>query len=89
MKFRKKPVVINAFQFTRSPEEVFDWADTMVADPPAMYETSEGKIAIDTLEGTITADRMDWIICGVKGEFYPVKPDIFTQTYEPTDDATR
>ena len=38
---------------------------------------------IRTLEGTMTAHESDWVVQGVQGEFYPVKPDIFTATYEP------
>lgn len=41
-----------------------------------------GKVEITTLEGTLTASIGDWIIKGVKGEFYPCKPDIFAATYE-------
>lgn len=46
---------------------------------------NEGKIVIETLEGDITASLGDWIIKGVKGEFYPCKPDIFDATYEPAE----
>jgi hypothetical protein len=42
----------------------------------------EGGIKIDTLEGTMVANIGDWIIKGVHGEFYPCKPEIFSQTYE-------
>ena len=42
-------------------------------------------IAIDTLEGTMLADAGDWVIRGLKGEFYPCKPDIFYASYEPGD----
>ena len=42
-------------------------------------------IFIRTLEGEMTATQGDWIIKGVKGEFYPCKPDIFAATYEPAD----
>ena len=42
-------------------------------------------VAIPTLEGTMRAEIGDWIIRGVKGEFYPCKPDIFEATYEPAD----
>jgi hypothetical protein len=44
------------------------------------------KLSVDTLEGTMTASPGDWIIRGVKGEFYPCKPDIFTTTYDPAID---
>lgn len=54
-------------------------------DPPSM-ERTEPTIAIETLEGTMTASAGDWIIRGVQGEFYPVKPDIFDATYEEAPD---
>jgi hypothetical protein len=47
---------------------------------------SPAKLAINTLEGQITASRGDWIIRGVQGEFYPCKPDIFAATYEEFSD---
>jgi hypothetical protein len=79
--FRKKPVVIEAVQWTTSNEEVIEkfinrgrWA---VVGP------HQDHIWIQTLEGTMTANPGDWIIKGVKGEFYPCKPDIFEATYEP------
>ena len=79
--FRKKPVVIEARQFTtnneagssRQMDDLADWASAR-HDGTALY--------IDTLEGTYRADVGDWIIRGVKGEFYPCKPDIFAATYE-------
>lgn len=57
MKFRKKPIVIEAIQF--GPE------------------------------GTMLASRGDWVIKGINGEFYPVKPDIFEKTYEPVETTTQ
>ena len=51
------------------------------------YQTEE-EIEIETLEGTMKADKGDWIIKGVKGELYPCKPDIFNLTYEETNDTT-
>lgn len=60
------------------------------ADPCPETELTGGgaaTLAIDTLEGTMRSDANDWIICGVQGEFYPCKPDIFEVTYtaEPVD----
>lgn len=78
-KYRKKPVVIEAVQWTGE-----NWADIdewMGASPHRTYP-SAGTIEIDTLEGTMTANEGDWIIQGVSGEFYPCKPDIFEKTYE-------
>lgn len=50
-------------------------------DPPTTYY--DGTLTIRTLEGDMTANKGDWIIKGVQGEFYPCKPDIFAATYEP------
>ncbi len=82
-KFRKKPVVIEAVQ----------WMGENVEEVGVFFEQSDrewgrrGDVwSIITLEGTMDANVGDWIIKGVKGEFYPCKPDIFEQTYEPVDD---
>lgn len=82
MKFRKKPVEIEAVKF-----DGWNWAECyqFMSDEvllfPQVLEERE-KIEIKTLEGTMTASRGDWIIKGVNGEFYPCKPDIFAKTYE-------
>jgi hypothetical protein len=82
MKYRKKPVVIDAVQFTSEnmPEVTAfiggENGGKFIARPP-------GGLGIQTLEGTMWATPGDWIIKGVKGEFYPCKPDIFAATYEP------
>jgi len=79
MKFRKKPVVIEAIQWTGdNVEEIGEfmtgvhWAMAGDRDP-----------VIPTLEGDMKVSVNDWIIRGVKGEYYPCKPDIFEATYEP------
>lgn len=80
MKFRKKPVVIEAVQFTgKNPRTVFEWMGK--PDGDAGY-IQDKELFIETLEGVMTAKPGDWIIRGVKGEFYPCKPDIFEATYE-------
>ena len=74
--YRKKPVVVEAHEYTRNSleaERVADWCGGM--------QTDDG-LEIDTLEGTMLADYGDWIIRGVQDEYYPCKPDIFRQTYE-------
>lgn len=100
-KFRKKPVVIEAMQWT--------WAGGAAAATPIIQWVLDGggtaryreavdidtaaeqrrfmreHIAIDTLEGTVWASVGDWIIRGVQGEFYPCKPDIFAATYEAVE----
>ena len=80
-KFQKKPVVIEAVQFTGvNHREVFDFLY-----PGAIWtvEFMQLPVVIETLEGDMTAMPGDWIIKGVKGEFYPCKPDIFAVTYGP------
>ena len=75
-KYKKKPVVIEAIRFTGSNyEEIreFIGKNTLCSDL---------SIVIPTLEGDMIAQKGDYIIKGVKGEFYPCKPDIFAETYE-------
>ncbi len=81
MKFRKKPVVIEAKELTReSLEAVKEWCGGAYWSMPPMRAIT--GLTIHTLEGDHFADFGDWIIQGVKGEFYPCKPDIFAATYE-------
>lgn len=76
MKFRKKPVVIEAIQFLTGNFAAIE--DFVGGDA----EWRDGELIVATLEGPLRASHGDWIIRGVKGEFYPCKPDIFTLTYE-------
>ncbi len=81
MKFRKKPVVIEAFKLGHDP--IPDWAGN---ETGILYYTPAEALPyaeIPTLEGVMRADLGDYIIQGVKGERYPCKPDIFAATYEP------
>lgn len=79
-KYKKKPVVIEAVQFTgKNHMELYHW----IGDAYDTRVACERFIGIKTLEGLMTANQGDWIIKGVKGEFYPCKPDIFAATYEP------
>lgn len=80
MKFRKKPVVIEAFEY-RAGEQRSEVAQDVVEG--RVRYTEEGTMLIQTLEGVMEAKSGDWIIRGVKGELYPCKPDIFAATYEP------
>ena len=77
-KYRKKPVVIDAIQYT-------DNLEALKFTGEAAYIHS-GHLYIETLEGTMKAIPRDYIIKGVAGEFYPCKPDIFEATYEKVDD---
>lgn len=86
MKYRKKPVVIEAFRLGYDSEPEWFKEDGM---PYVGVEDDDGKLShilIDTLEGTMSAKRGDYIIKGVQGEVYPCKPDIFEATYEAVDE---
>jgi hypothetical protein len=83
MKFRKKPVVVEAIRWDGSNfEELKDFVTA------TNLVLNSGDILIDTLEGEMRASTGDWIIKGVQGEFYPCKPDIFEKTYEPAEDES-
>lgn len=85
MKFRKKPVVIDAVQWTANFDEVKAFYPEIV-DGGADCSSNPIKswpLFIKTLEGNMLCSLNDWIIKGVNGEFYPCKPDIFEKTYEP------
>ncbi len=78
-KFRKKPVVIEAVQWTGILNvEILNFL------PDGVYQAlgGDGNLRIPTLEGVMLASPGDWIIKGVAGEFYPCKPDVFEKTYE-------
>lgn len=81
-KYMKRPVVIEAVQWTGvNPIEVAEFLQTGLN---RTYEISSvtNTVKIETLEGTMTASKYDYIIKGIKGEFYPCKPEIFNETYE-------
>lgn len=83
--FQKKPVVIQAVQVTGTPDntrELIDWAKGSTTPIFLDDRPHYGKcISVNTTEGALWADKGDWIIKGVKGEFYPCKPDVFEATY--------
>jgi len=77
--YRKKPVIIHAVQWTgANVDEILDF----IGVNGSASRAKDNCIAIETLEGVMLASPNDWIIRGVKGEFYPCKPDIFEATYE-------
>jgi hypothetical protein len=84
--FRKKPVVIEARQFDPFSPDAFTPLREWVG-PDLVIEPISGAIHVHTLEGPMRVTPGDWIIRGVKGEFYPCKPDIFAATYEPSPSA--
>jgi len=88
-KYRKKPVVIEAELYKEGVEDGFEVRYTHQLNPGQSYgiQTSEEDVAVHvpyiyTLEGRLLISNGDWIITGVKGERYPIKPDIFEDTYE-------
>lgn len=102
MKFRKKPVVIEAVRVVYQemlrdgPEgppvlNAPEWFNQAVRDEIVTLSTRGARdyavLDINTLEGTMEATPGEWIIRGIKGELYPCKADIFAATYEPADDV--
>lgn len=88
MKYRKKPVEVEAIQFNgaRNFDEIKEFCGKSL-----VAETHQGEeiivLHIQTLEGALYAHQGDYIIRGVQGEIYPCKPDIFEQTYEALKDG--
>ena len=80
-KYVKKPIIIEAVQWTgTNRKEIFDFCITCYFNTD--FETGDLKLHIQTLEGNMEASVGDYIIKGIKGEFYPCKPDIFELTYD-------
>ena len=87
MKFRKKPVVIDAIQFTDPGlyPTYYKFIGKACGPLQSSDNMKQWRLPIETLEGTMYAMLGDWIIKGVKGECYPCKPDIFEMTYEQVE----
>lgn len=88
MKYRKKPVVIEAMKLTRNFADVIvDWIGKENIRLFSLGEFAEDAcyIEIETLEGVMTAREGDYVIKGIKGEFYPCRSDIFEATYEKVE----
>lgn len=91
-KYRKKPVVIEAVQWTgHNFDECTNFMGETCGNKIAYEDYEEqciklGEITIRTLEGDMIASKGDYIIKGVNGEFYPCKPDIFAKTYEEIEE---
>lgn len=75
-KFQKKPVVVEAIQWNGPPD------DSALEKFAGHWASIGAEVYITTLEGAMRVSPGDWVICGVKGEFYPCKPDVFEATYE-------
>lgn len=84
-KYRKKPVVIDAFKWTGDREQEEDpiWIVDAIEKGDVYFDN--GNMIIKTLEGDHRADIGDYIIRGVEGELYPCKPHIFERTYEKVE----
>ena len=79
--FRKKPKTIEAIRYTGGNyEEIQKWCKEH------LIPLTDGTFLIPTLEGTMKADIGDYIIKGLKGEYYPCKPDVFRMTYDKVED---
>lgn len=89
MKYKKKPVVIEAFKLGADPmpdwfmDAITDNRVTLRGTSSGFYHAYDTNADIETLEGTMHANYGDYIILGVKGEIYPCKPDVFREVYEP------
>lgn len=88
-RYRKKPVEVEAAHFKNQDkaEVIAEWCGGRVEtrqnfEHPDRVDDNVKVIMVDTLEGVMRADPDDYIICGVKGEFYPCKPDVFEQSYD-------
>lgn len=88
MKYRKKPVTVDAVRYTG--DNLAEVEQFLGREAKAEEATLSGPgrglhdgIRIHTLEGTLTASVGDWVVQGTRGEFYPVKPDPFADTFEP------
>lgn len=100
-RYRKKPVVVDAFQVTtarfydtaRWPQWVREAWERQAGTPGSLYRPyfSTGDhpmvgLTVGTLEGPLNVSVNDWLIKGVKGEIYPCKPDVFEATYEEVEE---
>ena len=86
MKYRKKPVIIEAMQFVEENKDiVYSWASSIRMNVEPTFRDHKPVLIIPTLEGDMVASIGDFIIKGVNGELYPCKPDIFEKTYEKVE----
>lgn len=86
--YQKKPVIINAVQFTggsKSVEQIVSELNMLSIHYTHNNDGINDTMLIHTLEGIMVASVGDYIIKGLKGEYYPCKPDIFEQSYESVD----
>lgn len=87
MRFRKKPVVIDAWEISFDAEQP-QWVQQAFATDVLDWDPAGEGLWINTLEGAMVGSMGDMLIRGVKGELYACKPDIFAATYEPVNGET-
>lgn len=88
--YRKKPIEIEAIQWDGTEQHALEIASLENFEGMIDYGEKEfGKFYIDTLEGMMQVSSNDYVIKGVKGEFYPCKPDIFELTYEKVNETNQ
>ena len=93
MKYRKKPVEVEAYQYKHllSDDELWrldatpEWILEAVRNKTLYYDDAHENLFAKTLEGDMRVSDGDYIIKGVNGEIYPCKPDIFEKTYEKVE----
>lgn len=84
-RYTKKPVTIEAVQWKGdNRKDIWDFCTLAYFNTD--FETGDLRLMVQTLEGTMEASVGDYIIKGIKGEFYPCKPDIFLLTYDPVSE---
>ena len=93
MNYRKKPVVIQAVVFTgQDALEIEAALGSVLPEAEVLVNITSGRnqrLMVETLEGPLYAEVGDYIVKGVRNELYPVKPDIFEETYDLVDDQPR
>lgn len=100
MKYRKRPVEVEAVRWEADAQSFYRIANMASGDSARsgtvtlprikelhMQDADDLRVKIETLEGTMYAEVGDWIVRGIKGEAYPVKPDIFDLTYEQIEES--
>lgn len=86
-KYRKKPIIIEAWKWNETQAMLDEiGCKAMSCTGEVNNPDYVGDLRIETLRGTVGVRKGDYIIKGVKGEFYPCKPNIFQATYEPVKD---
>lgn len=92
MKYRKKPLEVDAFCWKGNFSELLKWIKASPLKGSYTFKQKKGwfggnYLLIKTNKGSMKAKLNDWIIKGIKGEYYPVPPDIFVSTYEKINEA--